>query len=145
MRLRRKTFNIFDKEAVTGLRYEPCSVDNSNSYKAEEVHRGNLYIATVEFGIPQHASDIFPRSWCQEHHIIVSFDKCNLITRRKDVLDYDFQKLDRLIAKGQEYYYINPWWFISRKVLKILLENKVVGLKRYGIYLKQKFEPVVFD
>jgi len=57
-------------------------------------------------------------------------------------LPCDFQMINRVIVKGKEYFYGLPRWFVSRKVLQILLKHAKGDLRPIGMFLKKSFVPV---
>lgn len=140
-----KLKNIFDSEQLTGLKYEPCLIEHQKGKKGEtQVFEDRFFVAEIAHGIPQHASHIFLHEYCKKHSIIISFDRCNPFISRDAVLPYDFQMINRLVVKGQEYFYNIPTFFVSRKVLEILLKNCKDNLRQRGFLLKKSFVPVNF-
>lgn len=141
-----KLKNKFVSHGVTGLKYKPCLIERTTGKKGEaKVFEGGFYIAQIMSSVTQYASDIFLNDYCREHSIIINYEICNLITPRKRLLKSDFQMVDRVEIKRKVYRYRIPHFFISRKVLTILLENKVADLRQTGIYLTRSFVPVPFD
>ncbi len=141
-----KLKEIFDSNGITGLKYEPCLIEYKKDKKTEaKIFEDRFYVATIVPAMSQRADRIFLYSWCKKHSTIISYDACNLTYVRDNMIEGDFQIVDRIIVKGKEYYYILPFWFVSRKVLNILLENKIADMRPIGLYLKKSFMPVPFD
>lgn len=138
--------DIFESEGVTGLEYEPCLVEHQKGKKDNaKIFKDRFYVAEISPSIAQYARDIFLHHYCKKHSIIISYDICNVVIPRDVVLEYDFQMINRAVVKGKEYFYRIPFFFASRRVLKILLENKIRDLRPMGVYLKKCFLPVPFE
>lgn len=141
-----KLKDIFDSDGVTGLKYELCLIEHQKSKKDEtQIFEDRFLVAEITHGIAQCASHIFLHEYCKKHSIIIAFDMCNLFTPQDAVLSYDFQMINRLSVKGKEYFYDLPSWFVSRKVLNILLKHKIADLRPVGQYFKKNFTVVPFD
>jgi|GEM_PF-4855759 len=141
-----KLRELFDAAGVTGLGYEPCLVEHRKDNKsAPVVFSDRLYVGEIRPSMAQRADKIFAHCYCKRHRVIISFDVCNLTTPRAQVLLYDFQMADRLVVGRKEYIYRTPRWFVSRRVLKILLERASHDLRPAGSYLGELFVPVPLE
>lgn len=141
-----KLKGVFDSEGITGLKYEPCLLEHQKGKKGEtQTFEGRLYVAEITRSIAERASDIFLHYYCKKHSLIIAFDICNVFAPQDAILPYDFQMINRVIVKGKEYYYGLPSWFVSRKVLNILLKHKIADLRPVGQYFKKNFTVVPFD
>jgi hypothetical protein len=138
--------DLFDAAGVTGLGYEPCLVEHRTSKRtAPVVFADRLYVGQIRPSIAQRADRIYIHSYCRRHRVIISFDVCNLTTPEAHIFEHDFQMANRLVVGRKEYIYRHPVWFVSRKVLKILLEHARQDLRPRGYYLKQPFVPVPLE
>jgi len=144
-----KLKEIFDFNGITGLKYEPCLIEHRKAKKEESnKFEGRFFVAEIIFSVSQRAKNIFlrPDYYCKKHSIIFRYDGiCERVTSRDAILQNDFQFINRVIVKGKEYHYGIPMFFVSRKVLNILLANDVTDLRPIGIYFKKGFMPVPFD
>jgi len=141
-----KLKEIFDLKGITGLKYEPCLIEHKKDSKTEaQIFKDGFYVATIVSAVTQKADQIFIHSWCKKHSTIFSYDACNVTYEQGNLIKGDFQMVNRIIVRGKEYDYILPFWFVSRKVLNILLANKVADIRPIGLYFKKSFVPVVFD
>ena len=142
----KKLKDTFEENEITGLKYEPCFIELKKDKKGEPIiFHDRLYVAEIQPCITQQASKIYPHEYCKKHRIIIAYDVCNLITPEEAILPYDFQMIDSLLVKRKKYFYRTPWWFVSRKVLKILLEHAKQDMRPRGAYLKNLFVPVPFE
>jgi len=137
---------LFDAAGVTGLAYEPCLIEHRKPDKsAPVVFSDRLYVGEIRASAAERADKIFMHYYCRKHRVIIDFDRCNLRIPRAHVLPYDFQMADRLTVGRKEYIQIHPTWFVSRRVVKILLEHARQDLRPRGYYLKQLFLPVPLE
>jgi len=135
--------DIFERNGITGLKYEPCLIERRKGEEGEtKSFNEKLYVGEITAAIAQYASNVFLHYYCKKHRIIIAFDICNVVTPREAILESDFQVINRVIVKGKEYYYRTPTFFVSRKVLKILLDNKIADLRKRGTYFGKSFVPV---
>ncbi|MHC4068106.1 MAG: hypothetical protein ACYS18_02090 [Planctomycetota bacterium] len=134
---------LFDSEGVTGLKYEPCVNETD---KASGISgKTDAYLTTIVPETYQLADDIILKNHCRKHHIILNYEVFNIRTPIDVILDYDFQTIKGLKVGRKAYTYYRGHWIISRKVLRLLFEHKIPGLKPYGRVLAEKFIPFLID
>ena len=138
-----KLKRIFELEGVTGLKYEPCIIEQGD--KKELPIESHFDVAEITSKVTQFGSDIILNSYCKKHNVIFSKTIFDQITHRNSITKSDFQMINKIKVKGREYYYRVPLWFVSRKVLKILFDNIISNIRQRGIYFKDGLIPVLFD
>jgi hypothetical protein len=132
---------LFNENCLTGLDYETCETQSSTKSESEN---NKYFIAKVTTSYKKTASDIILRDYCKQHSIIVDATPINInypYTKSQD----DFQVIDRIVIGKNEYTLRSPWFFISRRTLKILLDNKVKDLRSMTLFTKNGFRAVPFD
>lgn len=141
----RRLKDLFDERGLTGLKYSACFVDSDQeSADATSINgKPPFFQATFDAATCQHASAINVRTWCKKHMVITDYDLFELETRRQDLLSADFQMIDRVIVGKAAFLFRRPLWVVSRRVLRLLLEERVTGLRTKGPLLKQRFLPLV--
>ncbi len=112
----------FDLQHVTGIKYEELEDEQKSRTDTK------IYVAEIIPSVAQTANDIELSDYCSTHRIILTFILRDIRTPRANVGVEDFQMIDRVIVKGTEYYYAGPDFMISRKVLNILLKQKIKEL-----------------
>ena len=118
---------IFDGEGISGLTYQP--IDDSSFYLAHITasawDRGDAIIRDTNF--------------CEKHLVGIT---PTVIGRRTLVDEFhsDFVMIRGVKVGGTRYFISPPTWYVSRRVLEILLKE-VKGLRRTTIRLKEKFRP----
>jgi hypothetical protein len=144
-----KLKDSFEPIGITGLRYQRCYANYQPINQGElQSSAEGMFIAEITSVLAHRATQIFlrPHYYCREHAIIFRYDGiCNRVTSRNRVSQDDFQKIDRVIVKGKEYYYRIPLFCVSRRVLNTLLEARIPDLRPIGLYLRKSFMPVPFD
>lgn len=135
--------DIFDAEGITGLEYEPIEVtdvDLSDKFRPP-------YMARIRNVIYQKADEVIPSDWaCHKHRVIWAPVCVSLRFPLNAVSNADFVEMGGVIAKGQVYNYkVNQHFIVTRRVLELLLNNKIKGLTRMAFILKTKFIPIRFD
>jgi hypothetical protein len=136
--------DVFDSNGVTGLAYEPSLINSEGDRKSRPTSlESHFFYAKISNGLAQQAGEIYLHDWCKVHGVIVRFDIVDVCTPRSAILDYDFQMITKVSVKGHEYHYRLPHWIVSRKVLKILLEENVRDLRVITPFLKKPFMPVL--
>jgi len=131
---------LFDAHEVSGLEYERC--DLSNGDVAGEASGDSPYIARIVPETQQWADDIVLRTYCRTHNAIMSYDVFNVHTSRNVMPRFDFVLISGVRVGSNDYYYSRSGWVVSRKILRLLLENKVRGLRQATVMLQEKFRPL---
>lgn len=118
---------IFDGEGISGLTYQP--IDDSAFYLANITasawDRGDAIVRDTNF--------------CEKHLVGIT----PVVVRRRTPVDEfqsDFVMIRGVEVGGTRYFISSPMWYVSRRVLEILLKE-VRGLRRATIRLKEKFRP----
>ena len=144
----RRFKDIFESEAVTGLRYEPCLCAASD--QRENATEPPAYVAVVVESTWQNARKetdfiALTRSeyYCPKHHTHVAGGWLAEPVSREALLDIDFQTINRAKVDQTELYFQPPQLVVSRKVLELLLRHKVSGLRTMTYFVKEKFRPLV--
>lgn len=146
--------DIFDAEGVTGLEYEPVELTDADSY--DEMPEGFRlpYMARISNVIYQEADKVSIKKWvCRKHRVMLptrggtsSPVFINMRLPRKAICDADFMEIGGIVVGGITYNLkYNSRFIVTRKVLEILLNNKIKGLMRMVFNLNAKFIPVRFD
>jgi hypothetical protein len=131
---------LFDSAGVTGLEYEPCIPSEEGP---DELSPPG-YLARLVVRAYQTASDILPGSnRCTRHSVVTAPHLFDLRTPGDALRDSDFQMIDRVRIKGSDYFYYKPLWVVARRVLELLLDNRIRGLRPAGWILREKFRPLV--
>ena len=141
----RDIHDLFVEAGITGLNYEPCALRK----KVDGVE-----VVTPDFGMVAHvadgghivASSVNSKWVCPEHkYLSVPYSELrDPVLRREYLKPLDFQAIRRVHVKGETYLKIMPSWYVSRRVMKVLLEAKVKGLQRITTFLDEGFLPVIF-
>lgn len=132
----------FESEGITGLSYKPCLIAGNDVKKPIE---DMFYVAEISSHVTQEGREIYLRSYCKKHSITISKRIIGQVTSRNAITSSDFQMIDKVNVRGKEYIYRTPFFFVSRKVLKILLENDIFDLRSRCIYFKDGLTPVPFN
>ncbi len=133
---------LFEESNLTGLRYEACEIGSAQG--THETAAAPVYAAWIQPRIYSRAEDIvIAGPYCAQHGIIT---KSNYLFNEQSAVfeDADFQIIDRVRVGNHEYSYNAPLWVVSSRVVKLLLREKVKGLKRCTIVRNEKFTPVVY-
>lgn len=153
---------IFDAEGVTGLEYEPAGfldiAKKVNYHKSggisyiayEEVINKNSsaveppYIARIRQVICSEADEVDIQAYvCSVHNVVYFKDIVNLRAIPDNIYSNDFFQVEGIIVKGQTYYYQQNTFYVTRKVLEILLKNKATKGFHTNPSLKKTFRPVL--
>ena len=135
--------DLFTNNGITGLKYERCMIEDERGKQGQtKVFEGRYYVAEIAQSISQNAERIYLHDYCKLHGVITSFAMCDPVIRANAILSDDFQMINRLSVKEKAYYFRTPDFFISRKVLKLLLENEVTDLRKRGTYFGKPFVQV---
>ena len=136
--------NIFDSDGISGLVYEQCLTTTGQKTKRETKGLDDRYFyARISKGHYEEAEEIYLHDWCKTHKVIVHYDIVGVRTPRKATLNCDFQMVSKVNVKGREYCYRLPHWFVSKRVVNILLEDCPHDLRIMAPYLKERFSPVL--
>jgi hypothetical protein len=134
---------LFDAAKVTGLEYEACWPTGPEQRRQGEPP---AYLARVTDGTYQCAEDVdVGRNYCPEHSIAIGPYPFCLWTPRDALLAKDFQMLHTIRVRGKDYYRYMSLWIVARRILELLLSNKVPGLKQATVFLKGVFRPLLTD
>jgi hypothetical protein len=134
---------IFDSENASGLEYSPCALQDAEGRSRVT---DECYVARITHRITETASEIIPgQNCCSQHSTVVAPDVLDPIVFRGQVEPYDFAAVHSVRVKNRLYHYYQPQWFVSRKVLDVLLKHKVPGLRYVTLWLKERFKPVVLS
>jgi hypothetical protein len=136
---------LFDDNGVTGLDYEACGIISSNPTEIEKSGEATYSVAKITTSYTRVATDIKLRDYCKKHCIIIDATPINLRYPVDPMSRDDFQMQDKIVVGKKEYTFRSPWFFISRKVLRILLDSKVRDLKPMTLFTKNGCKPVPFD
>jgi len=135
---------IFDDNNITGLEYERCILDDRDTLTEPE--GAPPYIARVQNKACNYAGDITCIQYlCSKHKILQSFKYLDIFLYAEDLPDVDFVSVDRVVVQGEIYNYMRNSLIITRKVLELLLKNKIRGLTTRCVYLNEKFLPVILS
>lgn len=135
--------NIFDKNGISGLSYDACSEHISTDQETGDISQ-TYSIATITTSYVKNAADILLRDCCKKHSIIIDATPIN-VKYPNTTSRSDFQGVDKIFVGKKEYTLRSPWFFMSRKVLRILLDNKVKDLRPMTLFIKNGFRVVPFD
>ena len=162
---------IFELEGVTGLVYEPAQliaaahgkkiahIDGINKLLHKEIPVDSPmslkppFIARIPHAVYREADWFSAKVSCQTHLSVshvgldsttgMGFSPINPRIKRKDIEGMDVFQVQGVKVYGQTYNYIDNQFYISRKVLEILLNHKAMGLCRVDIIIKSKFSPLI--
>jgi hypothetical protein len=160
---------IFEAEDITGLDYEPAKfiaaahrkkfvrIDGISKFIHKEIPVENAetlespFIARFSRAIYREADWIFQEIRCQAHSVFggegfntTSFvDPVNSKISQKDIGELDFFQVQGVKVHGKTHNNVRNWFYISRKVLELLLKYDAKGLHRVGSIIKSKFAPVL--
>lgn len=132
---------LFDENDITGLSYGTCELVSPNESRVESKY----FIAKIITSYKREASDIKLRDYCKQHSIIIDATPINARYPIGSMSNDDFQMLDKIAVDNKEYTFRSPWFFISRKALRILLDNGVKDLKPMTLFTKNGFRVAPFD
>ena len=133
---------VFESANVTGLAYEECWPRESNDHSGEPP----AFVAKIIRGTYECALDIdVGKNYCPKHSIAIGPYPFCCWTPREALTSDDFQMIHTIKVGQKEYYYYNAWWIVSRKVVELLLTNRVSGLKQATVFLKEPFRPWLID
>ncbi|NLH16929.1 MAG: hypothetical protein GX455_10145 [Phycisphaerae bacterium] len=154
---------IFDSEGVTGLIYEPVefldSAKSVNYHKSDGINYityqeviddkspkiESPYLARIPQVIESEADDItIQKCDCPVHNVVYfdTIDNLKVIPSNKRM--EDFFQVQGIAVKDRVYLYPFNKFFVSQKVLKLLLKQKAIrGFYDMGPLLKTKFTPVL--
>jgi hypothetical protein len=134
---------LFDSVGITGLEYEACVNETDKVSGSSE--KPDAYFARITPVTYQLADDIILKTHCRKHNIILNYDVFNLRTPEGALLHSDFQVITELKIGRETYTYYMGQWIISRKVLELLLKNKIPGLGPIGYVLGRKYIPIIIE
>jgi hypothetical protein len=154
---------IFDVEGVTGLDYEPAGF--LNSAKNVKYHKSDgisyitykevidkdpptiepPYLARISQAVNSEADEITVQKCdCYVHNVVHLKNVVNLKVVPANVLTEDFFQVQGISVKGQIYLYSFNEFYITRKVLELLLRYTATrGFFDMGPFLKTKFAPIL--
>jgi hypothetical protein len=134
----------FDECGISGLTYERCFL--STNKREESSPRPIAWLARVAEGGAWRAEQA--RLPVCPHHQTVLPGKGGWITGRhfseEELAPIDFQFLLMLEVSGRTYYSEPPIWFVSRRALAVILDERIRGMRTVTTFLKEKFKPVLF-
>jgi hypothetical protein len=134
---------LFETEGITGLSdYEQCKAYTEGIVDTDETVP--VYMAKVLHSTVEHAKEttIIKSFICRKHNMPSSFYIGDRFCFHNELIDSDFQYIDRFVVNGQTYWNRSSHLVVSQKALKLLLKHKVRGLTPITYFLKQKFRPV---
>ena len=135
---------LFDENGITGLEYERCVLDDGDRFSDPE--GAPPYVARVKTKIRKYAEDITHIKYlCSKHKIMQWFELFDACIYEEDLPKDDFLSVDHVMVKGVTYNYMRNSLMITRKVLELLLKNRIRGLSTMCVYLNEKFLPVVLS
>ncbi|MBN2590912.1 MAG: hypothetical protein JXA96_13690 [Sedimentisphaerales bacterium] len=135
-----KLKKLFDRENVSGLNYEPVKLldvdqhDNSSFSAPFLVRITNSIYSTAK-------KVILSKTVCEEHNIVYFQYIHEPRIPKESLLPDDFLELCGIIVESQIYNFHVNKVIVSRKVLEILLDNKIKGLVNMGFLMDMKFTP----
>lgn len=134
---------IFEEEGITGLcDYEQCMMEPEGVIDTGETVP--VYMAKVEHQSRRLAKDIYARRYhCRQHNMPSALCLVEPYTYRSELVDCDFQHIDRVVVNGRTYWYRRAEVIVSRRLLKLLLKRDIKGLRRMTFFLNEKFLPLV--
>jgi len=137
---------LFDEKEVTGLKYSTCSVRNNDKQLKQTDNMDTVYyVAEITSSYCRNAKSVNIRDYCKKHSIALDCQGVNLTYPIQSMTSKDdFQMIDKL-AVGKKVYNIRPWFFLSRRVLRMLINTNARALKTMALFTKNGFTPVPFD
>ena len=144
----RKLKEAFDSEGVTGLNYRSCLVENRSEENGSNIQDDHFYMVQIIPNLTETADNISLAKgyFCKKHSILFRYDGLfNRSIQKENASDDDFQMINRTTIMGKVYYFRIPYFFLSRKILNILLKYNIKDMKQRGPYLKRSFVPVLFS
>jgi len=139
---------LFDENGITGLDYEICEIEPSTKSHQENISddaNSKYFVARVITSYKKMASDIKLRDHCKQHSITIDATPINVKYPVESMSQDDFQMLNKINVGKKEYTFTSPWFFISRRVLQMLLNINAKGIKSMTLFTKGGFTPVPFD
>jgi hypothetical protein len=132
----------FEDYGVIGLEYEECLAVPPAKGRVQD----QVVVAMVRTVAPQTARCIVlnEKYYCRQHSFAINPFLIDLATPRATIPTTDFLLLNRVTVNTIDYHTI-PRWAISKKVLTLLLGEKVSGLGKVGFYFGERFLPLVVD
>lgn len=156
--------SIFENEGVSGLIYEPAEwvyaatgVDYTRSEGISLIHYKEKafpdkavlvtppYVARIAQQVYYESADVnVGHMNCSEHNTFYSAAPKGFAGFSEKTVN-DFFEVEGIKVGDTVYrYHINKF-FVTRKVLEILLHNKAQGLQVLGIHLNTRFVPMLAD
>ena len=139
--LRRDLYEVFRSEGITGLDYEPCGVQGKA--KDEDVPFGAL-AHVLDGGGAYRALSVDRTRVCTTHRTLFGGAGGQVLCDG-ELRDLDFQTVRKVVVGKEVYSTWPPPWFVSKRAVKLLMSNHVVGLGRIALFLDAPFTPVLFD
>lgn len=153
---------IFESEGITGLVYEPAQLIKAARgvnyvhangishmvYKEvpdnDPITIKNPYIARIPHKINVKVDKISILKFrCKIHSSISDVKFENPRVLKEEIGNVDFFQREGLQAEDRIYPYNNNRFYISRKVLEILLKHNAKGLCQVGVFIKSEFAPML--
>jgi len=123
--------HILAQNEVTGLTYDEVPTDH-----------GVLHAAKITQTTQHRAKQIHIRCACKPCRTIMDYVLQDQQLRAVDVLPLDFQRVDSVKVGWRTYRYRRPHWIVSKRVLRLLIDNNAKALTPKGFLLKKPFLPV---
>lgn len=133
--------NLFDQEGIIGLVYEPIELLDADDYD------------TIPFELPFHAQVIenmykitdeyiIKKVVCHEHFTTYPKFINNPRLCHTDLPNTDFVEISGYYDGQNRYHDGYKFFFVSRRVVELLLKHKIKGLTNLGFFLKTPISPV---
>lgn len=135
-----KLKEIFERRGVAGLSYEPVEMLDKDDY--DNIPFDPPYLARITNSVYLSADEVVVHSMLCDVHRTTYFQYVeNKRIPKESILPDDFLELCGVKVKDQPYNYHANGFIVTRRVLEILLGNKVKGLLNIGFLMKAKFRP----
>jgi hypothetical protein len=135
-----KLKEIFETRGVTGLSYEPVELLDKDGY--DSIQFDLPFLARITNSVYLYADEVVVHTMLCEVHRTTYFRYVeNKRIPKESIASDDFLELCGIMVKGQLYNYHINGFIVTRRILEILLDNKVKGLENIGFFMKAKFRP----
>jgi hypothetical protein len=134
---------VLESTGIHGLEYMPCVLREPNGSSTQN---NECLVARIRHKVAERASHIITgQNYCPAHSTVQTPYVFDPRIERAEVAGHDFVEVNSVKVNEKVFWYYMPTWFVSRRVLEVLMDNKVPGLQRVTMILNEKFKPVLIS
>ena len=138
-----KLKGLFDANSISGLEYTRCVMHGDHKEGAESLE-APFYAKIIQYAT-DHANAIFLNEscYCNRHSVIFSSRLDGCYVSRSEFGGKDFISVEGVIVENKHYHYRSRSLIVSRRVLRILLKDRIAGLMKMGSKFGERFLPIM--